>query len=297
MRRDRRVAPSPAHRDSIRHWVSGTCGRNLETRLKRAPGRDKPVPYDSVFPARSRPGTGSLPHGAGSDPGARVPCGPVEPVVGRRVVVGAQQRLDPRQRAVGVGGEFLHQLACGRYDVVIGNGLVGDAQGGEFGTRKPASGQRQLRGDVLAVPQAKPGHVVRSRHALLDLADLQERGLAGDEQVRGQCECRAAVDGVALQGGDDGLAAIEDGLVGATPDGAEARHPVRRRVGVESLEIEAGAECAVGAAQQYRLDLGPGVGPPDRRGESLAQGTVDRVPALGTVQHDLGPPPVIDELH
>ena len=147
------------------------------------------------------------------------------------------------------------------------------------------------------MPQSKPSHVVRGRHALFHLADLKESGLARHQEVCRQCQGGAPVDCEALQRDDDGLRALEYGLVGTPPDGGETRHPVRRRIGVEGLEVEAGAERAVGAPEQYGLDAVVGIGTPDRRRKLLPEGTVDRVPTLRAVQDDLRPTPVIEELH
>ena len=72
------------------------------------------------------------------------------------------------------------------------------------------------------------------------------------------------------------------------PQAAEVRHPVRRRVGPELAEVEAGAEGPAGAADQQHGDLVVF----GRRDDLLVQAFRQRpghgVPASGPVQHDLG---------
>ncbi|MCY1525038.1 hypothetical protein D9M68_600040 [compost metagenome] len=182
--------------------------------------------------------------------------------------------------------------------VLVGVGAVDQAQALRLFTADAAASVRQLAHHAVAddARQALQGTDV-GRHADVDLLDGKLRVDRGVAHVAGRDQVDGAAQAVALDGGDDRLAAVVDDVEGLlqfedlAPQGARIAPGVRAELGAdrgEQHQVDAGGEMLAGAGQHHDphfivvLDLA------EDFDDLLPEIGIHRVDLFGTVDLHMG---------
>ena len=102
---------------------------------------------------------------------------------------------DPR-----VGGDLRGKYPGGVQHASVCDHVQGDAETVQVGAGEPTTGERQLFCHGRRTAGQQPCQVHGGGQSLSDLAHLQECRLAGHQEVAGQGECGATVDGEPFDG-------------------------------------------------------------------------------------------------